>query len=79
MDDHQPGSEISGLFHEPMNEFRGNMGEFDTGDDFDGLSPVQIRRDADHARDKMIQIGRVGVIGDGHGKIARLSNPSNEF
>jgi len=42
VDDHQPGSKISGLFHEPLNKFRRNMGEFDTGDDFDGLSPVEI-------------------------------------
>jgi hypothetical protein len=55
------------------------MGEFDTGDNSDGLSPVEIIRDTDHSRDKMIQIGGVCVIGDRHCSIARLSNSSHEF
>ena len=79
VDNHKLGSKISGFSHEPMNEFRGNMGEFDAGDDFDGLSPVEISRDTDHARYEIIQIGGVRVIRDGHGNVACLSNPSHEF
>ena len=55
------------------------MGKFDTGDDLDGLSLVEILRDTDHSWNQVIQIGRVRVIGDRHGGIARLPDSSDEF
>jgi hypothetical protein len=62
-----------------VNEFRGNMGEFDTGNNFDGLNPVEVICNTEHSWYEMIQVGRVGVVGDSHCGISRHANPSYKF
>ena len=54
VDQHDFSSQFPGSLQEHTDEIRGNMGELNTGDDFDRLGPVQIYGNLCDARNNMV-------------------------
>jgi hypothetical protein len=55
------------------------MGEFDSGKKSGARKRIEIPGHLNQAGDDKIQVGAIGMVGDGHGGIAQDFNPAKMF